>query len=481
MVSKRPPLEEMTLRQLRRVASLHGIFRYSRMRKSQLLVAIQSAEQRATSPSMPRRLEAQEEVEAAKFNLGPNTAGSAGLLTEELNSVDENLPSLPEGYGESRIILMPRDPLWAYVYWDVPNDHRERLRRQGGQDLMLRIYDVTNLDFDQEVPHSIQEYVCDELAREWYLPITLSDRDYLVEIGYACRDGRWLVLARSTAVRVPPVYPSEWAEEHFVEVQWQEDLTDRNVYVLNPPATALGQGLERSSRRSHSLNGHTTGSGHLQPVSSHTNGFSYSQNLALVVSTPAAPTGELGQAQQRPAAVAPPPVSAPAPVAASAAPSPGLPVSAAAFADAVLTDAVLTDAVLMNGDLLLPTVGETVDRQASIPPASIPSEQAPMDAGIAVHPDDRDPSLSSGAARRSTPWTLPWALSSSSALPRWSLMPRSFMLQGASGVAVLPPLAPVRKGYLEVWDRSGAGSQWSWSLLKNTGAVLWQWATQKLF
>ena len=45
MSKERPPLEEMTLRQLRRVASECGVFRYSRMRKEQLLSSIQEIQQ----------------------------------------------------------------------------------------------------------------------------------------------------------------------------------------------------------------------------------------------------------------------------------------------------------------------------------------------------------------------------------------------------------------------------------------------------
>jgi uncharacterized protein len=41
MAKERPPLEEMTLRQLRRVASELQISKYSRMRKAQLQAAIQ--------------------------------------------------------------------------------------------------------------------------------------------------------------------------------------------------------------------------------------------------------------------------------------------------------------------------------------------------------------------------------------------------------------------------------------------------------
>ncbi len=234
MAKERPPLEEMTLRQLRKVASECGISRYSRMRKSQLLAAIQQVQRPKVSVSPSRKLEAQEAVEAAKFELGQEdrTGGSFA-------DVDEGLADLPSGYGDSRIVLMPRDPQWAYTYWDIPNEHKEDLRRQGGQQLALRIYDVTDVNLEYQSPHSIQEYPSDELAREWYLPIPVSDRDYVVDIGYRASDGRWLVLARSAPVHVPPVYPSDWLEDQFVTVNFDQELRGKTVLELVPPVKKL--------------------------------------------------------------------------------------------------------------------------------------------------------------------------------------------------------------------------------------------------
>ena len=231
MTKERPPLEDMTLRQLRRVASEYGVSRYSRMRKEQLLASIQEI-QRSQGTSIPARpLEAQAEVEAAKFDLGQDDRVGGSL-----SAVDEGLSDLPSGYGESRIVLMPRDPQWAYTYWDIPNEQKEALRHQGGQQIALRLYDVTNINLVYQSPHSIQEYPSDELAREWYLPIPVSDRDYVVDIGYRCADGRWLVLARSAPVRVPPVYPSDWIDDQFITVGWDEPLEDKTFVELVPPS-----------------------------------------------------------------------------------------------------------------------------------------------------------------------------------------------------------------------------------------------------
>jgi uncharacterized protein len=241
MAKERPPLEEMTLRQLRKVASEYNISRYSRMRKEQLLAEIQNIEQSKISRNNPSILQEEQKVEAAKFELGQDDR-TGGPLT----SVDEQLGDLPGGYGESRIVLLPRDPQWSYAYWDIPGEHKEELRRQGGQQLALRLYDVTDIDINYQSPHNVQEYLCDELAREWYLPIPVSDRDYTVDIGYRCFDGRWLTLARSAPVRIPPVYPSDWVEDVFVTVDWEQDLTGKTIYELVPPAkkkAATGSGL----------------------------------------------------------------------------------------------------------------------------------------------------------------------------------------------------------------------------------------------
>jgi uncharacterized protein len=172
----------------------------------------------------------QSAVEAAKFDVG-----QTDLSAETLADVDSGLADLPDGYGDSRIVLLPRDPQWAYVYWDVPNAHKEELRRQGGERLALRFYDVTDIDLNLQNPHTLQQFDCEEMARSWYLPVSVSDRDYVAEIGYLTRDGRWLMLARSAPARIPPVYPSDWFDDQFVTVNWDDDLRDQTVLTLAAP------------------------------------------------------------------------------------------------------------------------------------------------------------------------------------------------------------------------------------------------------
>jgi uncharacterized protein len=236
---ERPQLEEMTLRQLRRIASEYNIYRYSRKRKHELLSAIQLVMRNVEVQINKSETIIQEKtMEPAKFDLEQeesleNTQKGSFITTS--SSFEESEQLLPGGYGDSKIVLMPRDSQWAYTYWDISNEYKQELRRQGGQTLILRLYDVTKIDINLRAPHSVQEYICDELAREWYLPIPVSNRDYIVEIGYRTFDGNWLVLARSIPVRIPSLYPSQWVEDVFVTVNWEDDLRGKTVYQLVAP------------------------------------------------------------------------------------------------------------------------------------------------------------------------------------------------------------------------------------------------------
>ncbi|MDX2243884.1 MAG: DUF4912 domain-containing protein [Leptolyngbyaceae cyanobacterium bins.302] len=123
---------------------------------------------------------------AGKSSLAPQ-AGFAGGLEQ------------PQ---DCRIILVPRNPKKAYAYWEVAETYKQALRDQGGQRLMLRIHDATNLDIDYATPHNTQTYVCSEAEQDKHVEIPASDRDYIAELGYFTDDNRWLRLIRSFHVRV---------------------------------------------------------------------------------------------------------------------------------------------------------------------------------------------------------------------------------------------------------------------------------------
>ncbi|MGF1935169.1 MAG: DUF4912 domain-containing protein [Nostoc sp. ChiQUE02] len=103
---------------------------------------------------------------------------------------------------ESSIELTPRTPKWAYVSWYISKAQNEALHQQGGSQLVVRLYDVTGIDLSYQSPQLVQQYECEEVARDRFVAIPVSDRDYMVEIGYIADGDLWLLIARSANVRV---------------------------------------------------------------------------------------------------------------------------------------------------------------------------------------------------------------------------------------------------------------------------------------
>lgn len=180
-------LATQTLRQLRQIASELGVTLYSRKTKEELLEAISSRQED------PSDLVAT----VSRFEAGPEP------------------PPARRGDAETRVVFLPRDPQWAYVFWDIADDDRERALAAGASQLCLRVADVTGLSTGSAHPHTLQEVVVDAHATEWYLPVPLSDRDYRVELGYR-KAGGWISLAFSSVARVPALHPSEQILDQFV-------------------------------------------------------------------------------------------------------------------------------------------------------------------------------------------------------------------------------------------------------------------------
>lgn len=112
---------------------------------------------------------------------------------------DRTLDSQP--ISQSQVFLVPRDAQNAYIYWNVTQADKDALKHQGGQQLVLRVYEVT--DTDSASASGVQQFLCNEWERDQHVPVPVSNLDYVAELGYTTLDGRFLKLARSPHTRVP--------------------------------------------------------------------------------------------------------------------------------------------------------------------------------------------------------------------------------------------------------------------------------------
>ncbi|BAY82655.1 hypothetical protein NIES267_21390 [Calothrix parasitica NIES-267] len=104
--------------------------------------------------------------------------------------------------GESNILLANRTPKWAYASWNIAAADREAMHERGATQLVLRLYDTTNIDLSYQNAKLVQQYECEETVNHRYVAIPNPDRDYITEIGYLTKDKEWLLVSRSPIVRV---------------------------------------------------------------------------------------------------------------------------------------------------------------------------------------------------------------------------------------------------------------------------------------
>ena len=179
----------LTLIQLRQIAKEVGVDLYTVKSKEELLESITSI------PDLP--------------DLAP-------IITAAM-ALDAQVEPASRPEPETRVVFLPRDPQWAYVFWEIADTDRQTALEAGASQLALRVADVTGLQGGSSHPHTLQEVVVDSHATEWYLPVPLSDRDYRVELGYRKKaGGGWISLATSAVARVPSLLPSEQILDQFV-------------------------------------------------------------------------------------------------------------------------------------------------------------------------------------------------------------------------------------------------------------------------
>ncbi len=180
VIQAQDDLARLTLRQLRQKASSLGVPLYSRKSKVSLIKEISLVQKKDSAKRDP--------------SSGSTSTGSL----------------------ETRVVFLPRDPQWAYVFWEISESDREEAASQGANRLFLRLSDVTGAkDGGSALKQALQEVPVDSHSTEWYLPIPLSDRDYRVELGYRS-SSRWISLAVSSQARVPSIQPTDQILDQFV-------------------------------------------------------------------------------------------------------------------------------------------------------------------------------------------------------------------------------------------------------------------------
>jgi len=183
--------------------------------------------------------------------------------------VGEEGPDLPRSYGKTVLLALPRDPHWAFVYWEITDESRQAILREEGEwffDVavpVLRIYNAEG-KFLQEIPILLD-------AGSWYVSLD-SGPEYEIELAFKRGDGTYRVLVRSNRLVLPPSRPSDATDEEWsiMEEKFEKMLSLSGGFddaSFGGSASAIRHILRHRMRAPWTVSLHEFQSSHLMPSS----------------------------------------------------------------------------------------------------------------------------------------------------------------------------------------------------------------------
>ena len=215
-IMNKDQLLSLTLRQLRQEASKLSVPLYSRKTKAVLVDLILKYQEKSKK----------------KLNINKSQPNPEGTYERNTFSSSEEV--------KTNVVFLPRDPDWAYVFWQISDSDREKAQSLGANKLCLRLFDASGSDGSNINQGTLREIAVDSYSTEWYLPIPLADRDYKVELGYKY-GFNWMSLAFSSISHVPGSHPSEQILDKFVPFNLES--TSETIPDISDPTSPEQNGI----------------------------------------------------------------------------------------------------------------------------------------------------------------------------------------------------------------------------------------------
>jgi hypothetical protein len=173
------------------------------------------------------------------------TPAELAVSRQDLAAVSDEVASyFPQPFDETRIVLMVVDPHDVHAYWHVRPEDMEAARRQMGADashapMVLRLYDITLIDFSKTPAHGYFDAPVHGLQNNWYVELWQDSKSYVADLGLRRPDGSVVALARSNVVHTPLAHESSYYRRAGIVLE--PDGTVREIPdILQPGALSPG-------------------------------------------------------------------------------------------------------------------------------------------------------------------------------------------------------------------------------------------------
>ena len=136
-----------------------------------------------------------------------------------------NKSGLPLDYGDTKITILPRDPICIFAYWSISKDYFNKLKQEFGESvvadskLTIRVYDTTDISFDGTNANRYFDVFVTPESNSWYINVGEFNRGWCADLGYLTKDGKFLSIARSNKVNMPRYGVSNITDEQWALLQ----------------------------------------------------------------------------------------------------------------------------------------------------------------------------------------------------------------------------------------------------------------------
>ncbi len=141
-------------------------------------------------------------------------------------TVPEELGDIPSGYGTTESYLLPKDPAWLFLFWEITQETFDYVRGQYGQEVLnqsrsvIRLHDVTGVEyFDGTNSHAFYDMNVIFDAGSWYIHAPQAGHSYVADLGFITPQGQFILLTRSNQMTLPPGRVSDVVDDKWMCVE----------------------------------------------------------------------------------------------------------------------------------------------------------------------------------------------------------------------------------------------------------------------
>jgi hypothetical protein len=122
---------------------------------------------------------------------------------------------------------MARDPYWAFAYWEIDEETKQKIKADPGfEGLLLRVHDIKLINFTGDNSNFYFDIPVLLSDMKWYINVPHPDSVYLIQLLYSSH-GEKKFIAQSNVINTPRENISE-----VIDSEWISATTDKIIELI---------------------------------------------------------------------------------------------------------------------------------------------------------------------------------------------------------------------------------------------------------